>query len=166
MKENRLISIGERNFQVESWIKENNKVEKEQDFTRSIALDWIFQYTKFCIQPLNIGMFVPAVFDGGKWVVLEEPYTKEIKYRNERDELNELYWSDYKQYQTSLDNVIFEGFEICNYKGNEFYNSVSNNDGLILNFDGFEKVQPPDPIESIIKYNPTLTKYGQQQSGL
>ena len=34
MKENRLISIGERNLQIESWIKDNNKIEKEQDLIK------------------------------------------------------------------------------------------------------------------------------------
>ena len=149
MKENRLISMVEFVDQISEYTHESHNYKR--------GCDLMYNYKDFLNQTLNIGMFVPAVFDGGKWVVLEEPKV---------DKHNDDWFSDAEEFEQAKDKVIFEGFEICNYKGNEFYNSVSNNDGLILNFDGFEKVQPPDPIESIIKYKPTLTKYGQKQSGL
>ena len=146
---NELISIGERNLQIKSWIKENNKKEKEQDFTRSFALDWIFQYTEFCHLNLNISMFVPAIKVGDKWEVLEMPKEIDMKVAEcvsisnvtEQKRIQ-------RQYQTALDNVIFEGFTY------ELAEMIINDSHL------------NSTIEFLIDYNLTLTKKGLEVSGL
>ena len=61
MKENRLISM------VEFVDRQAENYENEHE-----CFYFCVDYAKFLNQPLNIGQFVPAFFDGGKWVVLEE----------------------------------------------------------------------------------------------
>jgi hypothetical protein len=62
----------------------------------------IIDFANFLSQQPNIGMFVPAVLEDGEWKILSEP--KDFRYLKEVD----IYFN---QYQTALDNVIFEGWE-------------------------------------------------------
>ncbi len=59
-------------------------------------------------QELNISMFVPAVFEDGKWVVLE----KHLSCAECLDNPNLV--CDYckEEYQKALDNVLFSGFKV------------------------------------------------------
>ena len=62
----------------------------------------IIDFANFLSQQPNIGMFVPAVLEDGEWKILSEP--KDFRSLKEVD----IYFN---QYQTALDNVIFEGWE-------------------------------------------------------
>lgn len=153
MKE--LISIIERNIQIENWINDNKK-EKDQNFTLSIALDLIFIYTHFCNLKLNLGMFVPAVIVNAKWMALEEPenfkaYIKGNYSTSSKSELLLL-----QQYEIAQNNVLFEGFTYVKqelwFGFNMIYCSKFRN--------GFTT------IENLVKYKPTLTVKGLEISGL
>ena len=88
----------------------------------------MFNYANFISQQLNIGMFVPAVFKDGEWVVLEEP--------NRSTHTNEYCL----EYQKAKDNVLFDGF--CH---SEFY------------IRKYLSLNPNITIESLIRYKPKLT---------
>ena len=166
MKENRLISMVE-------YIKcikfAPPKHEDSYDYKQNpfgYKYSYICQYSDFLTQTLNISMFVPAVFDGGKWVVLEEPKV---------DKHNDDWFSDAEEFEQAKDKVIFEGFEVVKsmYKQTERV-FVVNRSGLVANRKLiFHSGKVEDNFlfkdlttQDLIKHNPTLTKYGQQQSGL
>ena len=75
----------------------------------------IRNYAEFLKQPLKLEMFVPCDEDGN---VLEEP-------KIEEEYLDEHTTQIFAQYQYDLDkareNVLFEGFEIYDYKLNVFF---------------------------------------------
>lgn len=146
MKENRLISLNRFTLS-----------QLENDENEHECFYFCVDYANFLNQPLNISMFVPAVFDDGKWVVLEIP----IKL-NDKD--SEVFYSasdkEIEQYQQAKDKVIFEG---CIIADNELWFDAQK----IAKF-AFGKwiFIESETIQDLIKYKPTLTKYGQQQSGL
>lgn len=152
MKE--LISIIERNIQIENWINDNKK---DKNFTLSIALDLIFIYTHFCNLKLNLGMFVPAVIVNAKWEVLEEPemFDLYVNPTHKVYEMSEKWLDKCEQYQTAKDNVLFEGFD------------YSHNDVITLpNKIGFIDLDDNWIIEELVELKPTLTKKGLEISGL
>lgn len=73
----------------------------------------LIDYANFLKQPLTLGMFVPAKFIDGEWVVLEEP----DPIKNSTSEGNFLeYDEDYlKEYQEAKDKVLFKGAKIDRY---------------------------------------------------
>lgn len=142
----------------------------------------IIQFKDFLNQPLNISMFVPAIFEGGKWVVLEKPYEGQFEievntkcsgwaYLKRDKEHGDFRYYDkiaylkaVEQYKTALDNVIFEGFTSANTTKN-VYQIYDNNYRLVFNkkkgtcLDG-------TTIQDLIKYSPTLTAKGLKDSGI
>jgi len=120
------------------------------------------EYANFLNQPLNLGMFVPAIEVNGKWEVLEEPTENE---KNEFggafstiEEQAELY-SKMKKFQQAKDRVLFEGFEVevgivVDYAT---FNHSRGRTKIMLN---------NKTINDLIKYAPTLTAKGQELSGL
>ena len=106
----------------------------------------IYNYRTFLNLKLNISMFVPAIFEGGKWVVLEYAHPKPTEDVEGYDK--------YVQYQTALDNVIFEGFEV---------------DGKFISHSQFSYLIDRlhySTIQDLIKYKPTLTPRGMKESGI
>jgi len=67
--------------------------------------DSVHEYATFLNQPLNLGMFVPAIEVDGKWEVLEMPTP------NISDSGNWNFQARENQYQQAKDRVLFEGFE-------------------------------------------------------
>ncbi len=169
MKKNELISIGERNLQLEIEYKNSYNITSMEHSTLITMLtlfkDKLLKYTKFCHLTLNISMFVPAIFDGGKWVVLEEPRIEDYVFEDhpeigakqyDIDEFNK----DIHQYQTALDNVIFEGFEAI-------YNEDRSVECIQSESHHFYVGHLKDStVENVIKYKPTLTPRGMKDSGI
>jgi hypothetical protein len=94
----------------------------------------VLDYSNILPQQPNIRMFVPAVFEDGEWRVLTEPNASQEKYNNYNIVQtifdDKLYYEDLKNYQTALDNVIFEGFE---YDGSEEgFIYVKNGETLLI----------------------------------
>ena len=150
MKENRLISM------VEFVDRQAENYENEHE-----CFYFCVDYAKFLNQPLNIGQFVPAVFDGGKWVVLEEPKDYERYLMMESDDnwiqLFGDWYNKCRQYQQAKDNVIFEGWEMTVYVHGVWW---VEKDGYCVKSDNKWTIQ------DLIKYKPILTKYVQQQAVL
>lgn len=114
-------------------------------------------YTRFIIQPLNLGMFVPAKEVGGKWEVLEEPI--ESTFDNKQKYLMDLHlYNKYKE------NVLFEGFWYNKETEHDFEN-VTSEDAIIQ----FEECKPlftyHKTIEDLIG-TVKLTPNGIKQAGL
>jgi hypothetical protein len=121
---------------ITDWINEElGKLEKIRSFTKRIS------------QQPNIGMFVPSVFEDGEWRILEAP--------NRSTHTNE----ECDQYQTALDNVIFEG---CEYSDKELFLD-GNLFWVFLNKLNFEKGLT---IEQLTPHNLTLTPKFAKELGL
>jgi hypothetical protein len=132
--------------------------------TKVLGYDKNLKFANFLSQQPNIGMFVPAVEENGEWKKLEEPN----HYKEWKSELDRGFEHAYenlimKQYQTALDNVIFEGFEVCE-NAVEFPNSIEElfyftENKWWLN----EKFKT---LEDLTKHNLTLTPKFAKELGL
>ena len=110
-------------------IKRVNKVlsQKEpQGLMPDAEIEFLFErqknisiYATFLSQPLNIGMFVPAIEVDGKWEVLEMPKNFEATMKGNyfTSSKSELFLL--QQYQQYKDKVLFEGFD--SKKRNEYF---------------------------------------------
>jgi len=116
--------------------------------TDSQFADKVMAYANFLSETLNPSMFVPAVFEDGKWVILEEP--KEHKYCKENEQ--GLFIDDSRKYKSALENVYFEGFYVCNRL--ESVKCVTNGD-LHLSYE--KAIERNETIESLISYKLKLT---------
>lgn len=120
-----------------------------QNLVITISEKWYYhrKRVEFGRQTLNISFFVPAKLVDGEWVVLEH---KQNEY------LSSLKPHERIEYETSLSNVLFEGF---------VYDSIMeychNND---ISFD--EEYINNKTIEDLVKYNLTLTTTSKKQIGL
>lgn len=110
------------------------------------------KFSDFLSQKPNISMFIPAVFENEEWKILEDPTPHGMITK---------YSEKVKQYQTALDNVIFEGFVKCNR--NELVNCLYNED-LDLHLDANFKHEKT--IEDLTPYNITLTQKIAKEFGL
>lgn len=116
----------------------------------------IFDYAIFLNTPLNISMFVPAIEVDGKWEVLDMPTTS-TRFTNG---LGKEIYSSLEQYQTAKYKVIFEG---CVLVDSELWCNAQK----IAKFAFGEWIfLESETIQDLIKYNPTLTPYGMELSGL
>jgi hypothetical protein len=112
----------------------------------------VLRVKDFVKQQPNISMFVPAVFEDGEWRILEQC-----------DEVCACECDKIKEYRTALDNVIFEGFEVCE-DVIEFPNSIEElfyftENKWWLN----EKFKT---LEDLTKYNLTITPKFAKEFGL
>ena len=84
--------------------------------TDSQFADKVMAYANFLSETLNPSMFMPSVFEDGKWVILEEPNKNNTKYQTdfcEEDYFDSIgYECDSNKYRFALENVYFEGFEL------------------------------------------------------
>ena len=115
--------------------------------TDSQFADKVMAYAHFLSQPLNIGQFVPAVFENGSWVVIEQKfYPASMSFSEEAD-------LHFKKYQQAKENVLFEGFEYFESEnnGNTVYNKYLDFRLGLWYFNS-------RTIEDLVKYNLTLTK--------
>ena len=141
--------------------------------TRFVNCD---NFANFLSQQPNIGMVVAAVFEDGEWRVLTEPNASQEKYNNynivQTIFNDKLYYEDLKNYQTALDNVIFEGFE---YDGSEEGFIYVKNGETLLIFDTEDKTlmllnnmltDSINTIEQLTHYNLTLTSKFAKELGL
>jgi len=114
-------------------------------------------YATFLNQPLNIGMFVPAIEVEGKWEVLEMPKEYELFTAYKGALVNNVSFDISRQYQQAKDKVLFEGVK-CIDVGNGFI--------ITLKGDIMFTASHVNIIEDLISFEPTLTAKGQQLSGL
>ena len=120
----------------------------------------IINYANFLSMPLTLSMFVPVDEDGN---VLEQPKIIEISRFQKPNKSFESFQLDY---QKTLDNVLFEGFELIKTYGDYasiqkegveifWYNSNSNiGENKWKRCRNFEYSK----IEDLVKYNLTLTE--------
>jgi hypothetical protein len=142
---------------------------KEQDKIEFIAYDnlWekVINFANFLSQQPNIGMFVPAVFEDGEWRVLSKPI---FDFNNEYDgEKRREFAIALKEFETALDNVIFEGFEV-DFKtsniiaiSNVVYNIWFYKNGIVT-----INSQVLNTIEQLTSHNLTLTPKFAKELGL
>lgn len=122
----------------------------------AIKLDRIEGYANFLQQPLTLGMFVPCDLDGN---VIELEYHIDQYNQGFKD-----------KYQQAKERVLFEGFEVGEYNGEdcgfEYVDNVNFQCRLYIRDFGKEW-QPTDnqitTIEHLIRLNITLTKSVQKQ---
>jgi len=144
--------------------KEKNRFSYEEAYTA------ISGYANFLIQPLTLGMFVPAKLVDGVWTVLEEPKKRVLSYH---DGISEDYHPmDLEEYQEAKGRILFEGFEIV--RSLKAFIMVSN--GIPIYFCSetkemmFEKENYT--IEDLFRRNNSLgcnlelTQTAQKQTGL
>jgi len=155
---------------VEYVIENDKDAVKDKDLLNT---DWVkqfeIQYRKICrfanflSQQPNISMFVPAVEENGEWRILEKPNSDNYTHGIHFDD--DYYNIDLNQYQTALDNVIFEGFRKC--IGSK---AVSNSDGCIIllheNKEYSVSGKHLTSIEQLTPYNLTLTPKFAKELGL
>jgi hypothetical protein len=123
----------------------------------------------------NVSMFVPAFFENGEWIVLEEPKEYDCFIKGIGGHID-LTFQEYKQYQTALDNVIFEGFEVekDTYKSTKrtfwkigtlriAHELVFHTGKVEFTFDIADKAKT---IEDLTKHNLTLTPKFAKELGL
>lgn len=160
--ENRLITM------VDFVLKANTTLKSNSDESKEVLKFWdCIKYAKFLNTPLNIGMFVPAIEVDGKWEVLEEP-----EKLNQSDPYIETIHAQtnlkqWKQYQKAKDKLIFEGFK--EFEFNKHRTIKKTNEHLFIAWleDGKYKMSKDlKNIESLVRYEPTLTPYGMELSGL
>jgi hypothetical protein len=143
---------------------------KEQDKIEFISYDnlWekVINFANFFSQQPNIGMVVAAVEEDGEWRILEKP---RMRWKNSEDRWGTSIETDeWIEYQTALDNVIFEGFEI-----EQILNSgkifLINEDTICLTFlnnSFFIEKNLITSLEQLTPYNLTLTSKFAKEFGL
>jgi hypothetical protein len=131
----------------------------------------VLRVKDFVKQQPNISMFVPAVFEDGGWRILTKPI-RPWQDSIIEEGLHQMYKEDLHQYQTALDNVIFEGFE---YDGSEEGFIYVKNGETLLIFDTENKTlmllnnmltDNITSIEDFIPYSLTLTPKFAKELGL
>ena len=133
-------------------------------------------FDNFLSQQPNIGMFVPAVFEDGEWRVLSKPI---FDFNNEYDgEKRREFAIALKEFETALDNVIFEGFELNQKDTSKLENIICITLGKIqltfflknkaLFLDNLENnyTTKINTIEQLTPYNLTLTSKFAKELGL
>jgi hypothetical protein len=128
------------------------------------------KFSNFLSQQPNIGMVVAAVEEDGEWRVLSKPI---FDFNNEYDgEKRREFAIALKEFETALDNVIFEGFE---YDGSEEGFIYVKNGETLLIFDTENKTlmllnnmltDNINTIEQLTHYNLTLTPKFAKELGL
>jgi hypothetical protein len=121
----------------------NPKSNREHELMKLKAYEDIQRYKDFLNQPLNLGMFVPAIEVDGKWEVVSELQVS--------------------IYQQAKDRVLFEGFEI---KKNIYVRNGLFTISFLRDNEIWEINRKFKTINDLIKYAPTLTAKGQELSGL
>lgn len=108
----KLIGMTDFVFETKNWIKENNKVEKDQNFTISIALDKISNYAHFLKRPLKLSMFVPCNEDGIPLPVYDTEPNKEDYWDRDNEvfnaELYKFHLEVFRNYKRAKEKVLFE----------------------------------------------------------
>ena len=131
-------------------------------------------FANFLSQQPNIGMFVPAVFGDGEWMILTKPISPWQDSIIEEG-LHQMHKEDLYQYATALDNVIFKGFEVDYINteiGNKFFR-IKFDKLYITFYEDFISTSLPFKDTTIIKnleqlthYNLTLTPKFAKELGL
>lgn len=136
----KLISMTSYVLEQLKWIKDNNKVEKEHDFTDHIALERLENYVNFLRTPLELGLFIACDEDGN---VLDKPYTYAEQVLGMVEDRRRAEIGYEFKYQQAKEKCIFEG--------------ISNNDAKIY-------VSSNWKIENLI--GKTLTENKSKELGL
>ena len=142
-------------------------LESQATLDYKFLLGKISDYAIFLKTPINIGMFVPAVLEGEKWIVLEEPSPIEdnghsdncecIKCLSMYDDYHEIH----KRYQQAKKNVIFEG---------KFFVNESNNGFVVrdekINLVYLSWFESENTIEDLVSFEIEITDSKAKELGL
>jgi len=117
---------------------------------------------EFYSETLNPSMFVPAVFEDGKWVILEEPKNYKQWTKKALNTPYDIDLSKYEQYQSALKNVYFDEFFI--HEGNDTkpseVKSITEGNFHVFwfnNIEGWYLSRGIETIEDLIPYKLKLT---------
>jgi hypothetical protein len=142
--------------------------------TKVLGYDKNLKFANFLSQEPNVGMVVAAVFEDGEWRILTKPI-RPWQDSIIEEGLHQMYKEDLHQYQTALDNVIFEGFEVDYINteiGNKFFR-IKFDKLYITFYEDFISTSLPFKDTTIIKnleqlthYNLTLTPKFAKELGL
>ena len=103
------------------------------DMTDDECFSKIFNYTRFIIQPIKLGDFIPCDLDGN---VLEKPMNHDKWLRNDQERRG-FNNSEHEQFQEAESRVLFEGFELDDTTGSYHYiHNDKTNQGFMLSLDG------------------------------
>lgn len=118
----------------------------------------LVQHALFLEQELNLGMFVPAKFVNGEWVILEVP-----KWVSPEG----IKWKEYeKEYQEAKDRVIFN-VHLMKGEANHL-REIWNDEKYLFTYNESTKLflTAGSTIESLVKYNLFLTESAKKQIGI
>jgi hypothetical protein len=142
--------------------RNNDRIDLAQRFINS------FEFADFLSQEPNIGMFVPAVEEDGEWRVLEKYLKTDYEEHCDKENICRVISKEEIKYQTALDNVIFEGFEV-----EQILNSgkifLINEDTICLTFlnnSVFIEKNLITSLEQLTHYNLTITPKFAKELGL
>ena len=112
-------------------------------------------------QPPNIGMFVPAVCEGGVWRVLELPHPSD--YNMKSDDAYDLFNTDIQQYQQAKSKVIFKGFTLVGdgFEGSKTVFEIENDlyfiefigDEITLTINSIDQDIDIHTLEDLVEFN-------------
>jgi hypothetical protein len=124
------------------FVLDEGKKPNNSDYRQRFVVN-VLNHALLLSQPPNIGMFVPAVCEDGKWRVLEEPKYYELwrKYGS---------FTQYREHLTSVcepycqaqSKVIFKGWEKTDCKG---FDLVRNH--VLLRLSDY------NTLEDLVKFN-------------
>jgi len=120
------------------------------------ALYKIVDFANFLSQQPNISMFVPSVLENGEWRILTEPKDYHCFIKGIGGHID-VTFQEYKQYQTALDNVIFEECGLMDDLALQFPDGT-----LFCNIEELHKYT----IQDLLDYNLTLTPKIAKELGL
>ena len=138
-------------------LEQNNTIPKDLNLINNYKN--IVKYANFINQDLNIGMFVPAVFKNGEWVVLEEPIC------DKNCDLCDCMYS-FNLYEEAKENVLFAGFDLIEFTR---YYILTNDKTAIYTSKNFKfsiSQIELNKIEDLIKYEIPLTENAIKLLGL
>ena len=150
-------------------LNQSNEIHKECTSDDILNIfNRIDSLSNFINQKLNIGMFVPAVFENGEWVVLEEPDFMDGTYDDNGlgDVDKYRYKKELKQFEQAKENILFAGFDLIEFTR---YYILTNDKTAIYTSKNFKfsiSQIELNKIEDLIKYEIPLTENAIKLLGL
>jgi hypothetical protein len=127
--------------------------EKPYDFLVNVI-----KYAELLSQQPNIGMFVPAVFEDGAWIVLEEPDSSNYTHNGNFDD--DFYYLDLDKYQQAKSKVLFKGWEFFKFYDEGLFRLKNKDYTLFFDIE-FDECHIDNPeiyeqihtLEDLVKFN-------------
>jgi len=158
---------------LEQYIDDREELYRKKDqLSKTEFLLGILDLNKALKQPPQLNHFVPAVLKDGNWRVLEKPNKSNPKYETKfsaEDYFDSMmYEIDCNEYETALNDVLFDGFEVKYYNlgGGEVNNQssfeITNGEVQICYYKAIPKYFTWNfkSYSDLTKYNLTLNEKG------